>query len=77
MRAPRVAPAWWQPLKLYRQKSASKELTSPQPVLQGPPPNLAMLNPVIDATYAANFGPGAAALGPSAAPAPVGHVDQL
>ena len=51
------------PLKLYKQND-SKELTSPRPVLDGPPPNLAMLNPVIDPEYAAS------AYG--AAPAPVG-----
>ena len=49
------------PLKMYRQKNESKELTSPVPVLQGPPPNLAMLNPVIDSEYAAAYAaPGSA-----------------
>ena len=60
------------PLKLYKQKSASKELTSPQPVLQGPPPNLAMLNPVIDTEFAVSYGAGA-----GAASAAIGKVDQL
>jgi len=42
------------PLKMYKQDQG-KELTAPRPVLQGPPPNLAMLNPVLDSDYAANY----------------------
>lgn len=42
------------PLKMYKQEE-SKELTAPKAVLQGPPPNLAMLNPVLDSDYAANY----------------------
>lgn len=42
------------PIKRYK-KHASKELTSPRPVLKGEPPNPAMLNPVLDTSYAANF----------------------
>lgn len=36
------------PLKMYKQNE-SKHLSAPQPVLMGPPPNLAMLNPMLDA----------------------------
>ena len=35
------------PLKSYKANEA-KPLTAPQPVLEGPPPNPAMLNPFID-----------------------------
>jgi len=35
-----------------------KELTEPRPVLKGEPPNPAMLNPIIESNYAANYPPG-------------------
>ena len=59
----RLAIAGDVPLKRYR-LNESKELTAPKPVLKGLPPNLAMLNPVIDPAYAANY--------ESSAPAPAG-----
>ena len=42
------------PIKRYK-KNESKELTAPRPVLKGEPPNPAMLNPVLDPSYAAHF----------------------
>lgn len=59
------------PLKLYKQRNASKELSAPQPVLQGPPPNLAMLNPVIDSEFAASYA------GPSTAPPAIGKLERV
>ena len=39
-----------------RLQKPGKELSAPQPVLQGPPPNLAMLNPVFEtSSYAQNY----------------------
>ena len=39
-----------------RLQKPGKELSAPQPVLQGPPPNLAMLNPVFETgSYAQNY----------------------
>lgn len=52
----------------------NKDLTGPQPVLQGPPPNLAMLNPVIErntSTSSGEYSPNYHA-GPSGTSAPDG-----
>ena len=43
-------------LKRYK-RDESKELTAPRSVLRGEPPNPAMLNPIMDSEYAANFPP--------------------
>ena len=42
------------PIKRYK-KTEGKELTAPRPVLRGKPPNPAMLNPVVEQSYAGNY----------------------
>ena len=61
------------PMHMY--KLGSKELTAPKAVLQGAAPNLAMLNPVLDSQYAAQF----ASIGapPAASRAPASKVEQV
>ena len=61
------------PLQMYKGVDG-KELTSPTPVLQGPPPNLAMLNPVLDSEYAASY---TTAPGAGAAPEPGAKIEQV